>query len=194
MQQLIHTTKPATNSSAREVLDIIPPVMWFIRREMRAHRRGLSVPQLRALVKINSKPAVSLSEVAEHVEASLPTASRMIDALVKKGLLSRKGCSNDRRVVELALTTQGRAMLVSAWSATQAKIAEELANLTPAQHASINEAMEVFKNIFGSMGLSTANASLEADLEACPKLPRTAAANAPKKYSSRVVPHAKSGA
>src|SRR5580658_7623362 len=112
MQPLLETTKsPGIETCAREVLDTSPPISWFIRRQMRSHRGGLSMAQFRSLIRVNRPPAASLSAVAEHLGASLPTTSRIVQGLVDKGLLSRAGCRWDRRQITLELTAKGRGML-----------------------------------------------------------------------------------
>ena len=94
MQSLpLATNRHSAGDCATDLLDSVPPVIWFIRRQMRDHRHGLSLPQLRVLAKVHSQPTASLSAVAEHVGASLPTASRLVNGLVAKGLLARAGAT-----------------------------------------------------------------------------------------------------
>ena len=81
------------NTCAQEVLEAAPSLVWYIRLHMRKHREGLSVPQFRALVKVRDVPAVSLSSVADHLGASMPTASRIVGKLVQRGLLMRGNCA-----------------------------------------------------------------------------------------------------
>lgn len=143
----------SASRTARDILDLVPPIMWFIRREMRTHRRGLSVPQFRTLCMVNSQPHVSLSAVAEHLEASLPTASRIVAILVKKGFLERRGCSDDRRQMELMLTLEGRSVLEQGWAAVQTRIEKRIEELDESRLRSIRESLSLFKDIFGSLGL-----------------------------------------
>src|SRR5271168_1199175 len=76
MQSLsVASKKTSAMDCAWEMLDAGPPMMWHIRRVMREHRRGLSMPQFRAMVMIANRPCVSLSCVAEHLALSLPTTS-----------------------------------------------------------------------------------------------------------------------
>jgi DNA-binding MarR family transcriptional regulator len=149
MQLLPETIKTASvEECAREVLDGVPPVTWFIRRQMRSHRGGLSLAQFRSLVRVNRYPNASLSMVAEHLGASLPTASRIIAGLVDKKLLERHGCRWDRRQVSLDLTTKGREVLQVARKATQIGMERELANLTPQHRAAVVNAMQILRAVF----------------------------------------------
>lgn len=128
-------------------------MMWHIRRSMQGHRGGLSMPQFRAMVKISNEPSVSLSCVAEHLAFSLPTTSRIITGLVSKGFLKRQDNADDRRQMSLGITARGQSVLSEAWSAAQESMAEELKRYTPEQRATVVEAMQLVKGMFGSLGL-----------------------------------------
>jgi DNA-binding MarR family transcriptional regulator len=149
MQSLSETTKAADiEACAREVLESSPPIAWFIRRNMRSHRGGLSLAQFRSLIRVNRPPAASLSDVAEHLGASLPTTSRIVQGLVDKGLLSRAGCRWDRRQITLELTAKGRDMLQTARKATQESMQAELTKLTGPQRQSVIKVMRMLRELF----------------------------------------------
>lgn len=154
MQQLCKTTNShSLEAAAHELVSGVPPIIWFIREQMRPHRKGLSLPQFRALVYIDGHPDASLSDVADHCSASLPTTSRLIAGLVNKALVTRKGSSDDRRQLELVITRLGREMLDTAWGAVQKRVEEELRPLTDAQRKTIQDAMKTLQSIFGALPL-----------------------------------------
>jgi len=86
--------------------------------------------------------------VAEHLGASLPTASRLIGGLEGKGLVKRSGSKGDRRQVELVNTRQGGAVMDSARAATVAKMREEMAGLDDGQRELIVRAMRLLRGVF----------------------------------------------
>src|SRR5436853_281870 len=99
-------------TTAWEVLEVIPMVMRTVRSEMRLHRGpGLSVPHFRVLAYLGRNAGTSLSEVAEHVGLQLPSMSTLVDGLVTRGLVTRAPSAADRRRVTLTLTPSGRATL-----------------------------------------------------------------------------------
>src|SRR5437762_10959092 len=109
MQLLLPATKsaPTTQACAATLLEALPSVRWFIRRNMRRQRaKGLSVPQFRNLVLLRQYPAATLSLVAEHLGSTLPTASRIVTGLVGRSLIARKACRDDRRQIRLELTAK----------------------------------------------------------------------------------------
>jgi DNA-binding MarR family transcriptional regulator len=131
------------------MLDGLPPVMWFIRRNMREHRiGGLSVPQFRALCLLARFPTASLSHVAEHLGSSQPSASRLISGLVTRGLVKRNECAGDRRQVTLVLTARGKDVQAKSHRATQQRLAEAIAHLPEETQRAVIAAMEILLDVF----------------------------------------------
>lgn len=134
---------------AREMLEVVPMIMRAIRSQMRSHRmRDLSVPQFRTLAFLGRYQGASLSDLAEHIGLSRPSASKLIDGLVARGLVSRKGSSVDRRRVRLALTNRGRATLRAARAAAQADLANRMAALPSGEQATVGQAMRTLRSLF----------------------------------------------
>lgn len=133
------------------MLDGLPPVMWFIRRQMRRHReRGLSVPAFRALVLLSRYPTASLSAVAEHIGSTLPSASRLVSGLVDKKFVDRQISPADRRVASLGLTRRGQAVLAAAEVETQDEVAARLEGLTDGERGTVVAAMQLLRGTFGT--------------------------------------------
>lgn len=132
-----------------QVLFTVPMVMRTIRSEMR-HRRlaGLSVPQFRAMGFLYRRGGVSLSDVAEHMGLTLPTVSKMVDTLVRRGLVIRETSLDDRRCLILKLTEQGRSAHDVANRETQARLTEVMSDLTPIEREEVGRAMEYLRRIF----------------------------------------------
>lgn len=136
---------------ADAILDSLPSVMWFIRRNMRRHRSaGLSVPQFRTLGLLHRFPCLPLSAVAENLGSTLPTASRIISGLVQKGLVDRHDSSGDRRKLSLTLTLKGKTTLVTARQGTQEQVAEVVKTLSEAERKNVVVAMDKLKSLFSA--------------------------------------------
>jgi len=131
------------------LMDVVPPVMIHIRKEMRSHRAlGMSVPQLRVLIFLYRNEGASLSAVSEHIGLGLPSMSKMVDALVERKLVIRKSRSDDRRRVSLRLSAHGIDVLKQTRSKAEADLAEALKSLTPSQRDGIVEALTALGAIF----------------------------------------------
>jgi DNA-binding MarR family transcriptional regulator len=136
---------------AREVLDVVPAVMRFIRSEMRRHRAAdLSLPQFRALTFLSHQAGASLSQVAEHLGLTPPSTSNLIDGLVERQLLSRQSSPADRRRIALTLTTAGQAILETARHETQTRLAEVLDTLSARDTEAVVRAMQALRPVFAA--------------------------------------------
>ncbi|HEY5630051.1 MAG TPA: MarR family transcriptional regulator [Candidatus Limnocylindrales bacterium] len=121
----------AARSAAEAVLESVPPVMRAIRARMREGRaEGISVPQFRAMLFVRRHPGTDLSSVAEHLGASMPSASELVSRLVRDGLMLRTADPASRRRVQLSLSDEGDRQLSEARDRTLDWLAGRLAAST----------------------------------------------------------------
>ncbi len=150
--------KVAAERCAREVMETVPLVMRFIRKEMRRQCAPfLSVPQLRTLIFLSRCPGASLSAVADHLGVTHPTASAIVNRLVQGGLVNRTEHPEERRCVVLALTRTGTQRLRYVREAACSLVAGVLADRSPAELNKVVEGItlleKVFKKVVGQEGL-----------------------------------------
>src|SRR5215211_7933858 len=113
----------------------------FFRATRRARSRAtgpldgtrLSLAQYQLLEALRSTPRLPVSELAASAGVAPPTATRMLDALVRDGVAERTPCEQDRRVVHIALTPQGREAVQAAAERVAAGRARVRDQLTPAE-------------------------------------------------------------
>jgi DNA-binding MarR family transcriptional regulator len=72
---------------------------------------GLTPSQLSALVTIDQIGRARLCDVATAEGVSAPTATRIVGAIEKLGLVARTDDADDRRATRVAVTPAGRAAL-----------------------------------------------------------------------------------
>jgi DNA-binding MarR family transcriptional regulator len=113
----------------------------FFRATRRARARSagpldgtrLSLSQYQLLEALRVTPRLPVSELAASAGVAPPTATRMLDALVRDGLAVRTPCTDDRRVVHIALTDAGREAVAEAAERVAAGRARVRDQLTPAE-------------------------------------------------------------
>lgn len=138
-----------TRSTADQVLEVIPLVMRVIRKEFRSRRDpDLTLPEFRSLAFINRAPGCSLNEVAEHIGLEPPSASKLVDSLVRRGLVSRQEDSDDRRRIRLSILPKGKTSIDAAFEHTREFLAERLAHLSESQSHELLQAIETLKEAF----------------------------------------------
>jgi DNA-binding MarR family transcriptional regulator len=134
---------------AAMVLDAVPAVMRTIRCQMRGHTKPkLSVVQFRALSYLTRQPGAALSDVAEHIGMTLPSASKLVQAMLLRGYLSRKTSDGDRRKSVLTPTPAGLRLHRSARAATRKHLADLLNDVPLARRRAIVQAMGSLKEVF----------------------------------------------
>jgi MarR family transcriptional regulator for hemolysin len=137
------------DTCARELMDTSPQIMQAIRVEMRRGRGSdISIPQFRTLAFIQRNPDSSLSNLAEHLGLTLPSASKLVDGLVKQKLVIRRESKTDRRQLTLELTQNGLSIVNSARVGAQANLAKKLSGLSDADLKTVSQAMQLLRPIF----------------------------------------------
>jgi DNA-binding MarR family transcriptional regulator len=103
--------RPAVDQAAGRVLRVIPVMFKQMivkaREEMPDALCDLGETQFRIIHALNHG-SFTMGELADRMKVRTPTVSRMIDAMVARGLVDREPDSTDRRKVWLHLTAEGR--------------------------------------------------------------------------------------
>ncbi len=139
-------------ASARQVVESVPTIMRLIRSGVRKGG-SISLPQLRVLGFVSRNPGAGVSDVAAHLDVTNPTASALVDRLVKKGLLLRKEDPSERRRTLLTITSNGSEVLEEARNKAQTLVAQVLKSQTPEQLAKINEGLAILAEAAKGMSL-----------------------------------------
>ncbi|MEO1420961.1 MAG: MarR family transcriptional regulator [Pseudomonadota bacterium] len=90
---------------------------------------GLTAPQLLVIQAIEREGSPSTSALARSISVSQATMTRIIDRLVRAGLVLRRKSDSDKRVVNISLTELGHAKLDSAPEPLQAEFLKEFRKL-----------------------------------------------------------------
>jgi len=104
-------------------------------RAMRNHYRrvehacGVSGPYIWAMVEIAGNRGMSVAELAHRLAIHQSTASNMVEKLETSGLVDRSRDPDDRRVVQLRLTSLGRRTIKRAPAPQRGVLQEALMQL-----------------------------------------------------------------
>lgn len=97
----------------------------------------VTLTQYRALVILASRGHQSIATLADAVSVTPPTASRLCERLVRKGLVRRRVDRHDRRQVRVALTESGRTLIDTVTERRRQEIGELLATISPEVQQSV---------------------------------------------------------
>jgi DNA-binding MarR family transcriptional regulator len=113
-----------TYDIARMTLDIIPLVMRVMSGEMRSTDWAMNPGQMPVMGALIRRPH-TLKDLAERLSVSAPSMSATVSTLEARGWLTRERDAQDRRIVWIALTEEGR----RAYEASQQQVAHRIARL-----------------------------------------------------------------
>jgi DNA-binding MarR family transcriptional regulator len=89
----------------------------------------MSTPQLKALLLISEERGIRMRELSRRLGGSFSNATVLVDRLVDRGLVERLAKPEDRRVVLVRATKEGRRLieqLVTSWRTLSAPLLETL--------------------------------------------------------------------
>lgn len=89
-----------------ELVKSLRQLCFALEREVR-REAGLTQAQVLSLLNLNADEVVSCQEFSQRMDLSFSRGSRVIDALVRKGLISRTSSRSDRRCKRIKLTKKG---------------------------------------------------------------------------------------
>ncbi len=103
---------------------------------------GLTAPQLWALKTLLRLGPMPVGRLAAELAVHQSSLSLLVDRLEARSLVRRRRSSQDKRVVELLLTTRGRTLAAEAPEAAQGRLRHALDQLPAARVKEIRQAVE----------------------------------------------------
>ncbi len=103
----------------------------------------MSTPQFKALLLISEEEGIRMRELARKMGGSFSNATVLVDRLVERGLVERLAEPEDRRVVLVRVSEEGRFLieqLVTSWRAISTSILETLA---PEELDTVHDALRI---------------------------------------------------
>jgi DNA-binding MarR family transcriptional regulator len=151
----------AAAECAAQLIADVPGVMDALRASMRSNiGDALSVPQFRCLGFIARNPACSVSDVAAFLGVTMPTASAMVDRLVRAAHVVAVTSSADRRRTELRVNAPGKALLDRIRAGARRDMAAALGDADPAELAAVQQALTLLHRVFANDRVPEVGATL----------------------------------
>ena len=109
----------------------------------------VTLTQYRSLVILASRGPQGVAALAEAVAVTPPTASRLCERLVRKGLVRRRTDRRDRRQVRVGLTEAGRHLVDTVTERRRREIADLLASIPPQDQRPVAAALQQLAKVRG---------------------------------------------
>jgi len=136
---------------AQHVLHAVMLVMRTVAAEMRRVRSPIAPAQFGLLMKLSICPC-TMSDLARHQEVTLPTVSKSVDMLVRRGWVERWPSTWDRRQTMVRLSRGGRRVLAEAGKHAERQVARTLSRLSSSQRAELVDAMALLSKVLEEPG------------------------------------------
>jgi DNA-binding MarR family transcriptional regulator len=134
---------------ARTAVKIFPIMGRLMDSYMRVGEHHLSSVHFQVLTMVLSRPC-TVSELAERQSISAASMSKTVMVMEERGWLSRERDKNDRRVVRLAGTPEGRNVLRDVQKRSEEELTETFKHLSQEELTKIQEGMETLIRAFSN--------------------------------------------
>jgi DNA-binding MarR family transcriptional regulator len=111
---------------------------------------GLTGPQLWAIKIVAGSAPIKVSDLARRMYLHPATVVGILDRLELKELVRRTRSTEDRRVVEIDLTAQGRVVVGQAPEVAQGMLVKGLESLSKEKLSHVSESMREIVRILGA--------------------------------------------
>lgn len=102
-----------------------------LRQQVEAH--GISFSEFAVLEVLLHKGPLPIGDVGERVLLTSGSMTYVVDKLEERGLIQRRPCAEDRRIIYAELTEQGRALIEEAFAEHSSLIRRLTEELSPAE-------------------------------------------------------------
>jgi DNA-binding MarR family transcriptional regulator len=145
------TGRAADEAVVDAVLTASRTLVAVATRSLGAAAEDTTIAQYRALVVLASRGPQRVVDLARALEVTSPTAGRMCDRLVRKGLIRRHRARADRRAVLVSITAAGREVVDQATARRRTLIAGILSRLPAERQSAVAGALEEFAAAAGEV-------------------------------------------
>ncbi len=111
-----------------------------LRRQVEAH--GLSFTEFGVLEVLLHKGPLPIGEIGNRILLTSGSMTYVIDKLEQRGLIDRRACEEDRRIIYAELTEQGRTLIETVFSEHAALIRRLMQELRPAEKETVTNLLK----------------------------------------------------
>ncbi len=141
-----------------EIMDNIRRVFQVVNEQSKQVERetGLTGPQVWAIKVIAEEETIRVSDLAKKMYLHPTTVVGILDRLENRGLVSRSRSREDRRVVDVTLTVEGRKLVEHSPEVASNKITHGLESLDSAELAIIHRGLDRLTTILDAANIPPA--------------------------------------
>ena len=129
------TTAVASPGLVEQILDQLEPLIARQRKAIAEQGcfRTISSTQRHVLLLLDSEGPMTMSQIADQLDVSLPNVTGIVERMVDHGLVARIRSDDDRRIVSVAATDAGRQTVEEIDLVRRSQLAAVICRLTAEQ-------------------------------------------------------------
>lgn len=136
------TPKVSQDSIVDAVLSASRVLVAVAARSLGDVAEEVTLTQYRTLVMLASRGPQGLAALAEAIDVTPSTATRMCDRLVRKGLVQRRHERGDRRLIRLSLSRKGQMLVDAVTDRRRAEITDLLKAIPRDQQTALVDSLQ----------------------------------------------------
>lgn len=146
IEKEIHQSK-FRNEFQKAAINLVFTYNWLNERtKMIFDRHDITSQQFNILRILRGAGApLSTLQIRERMLDRMSDTSRIVDRLVRKGLLKKNICKSDRRLVDIVITEKGKKLL-GLLDQCSGEMDSILQNLSPADAKTLNELLDKLRS------------------------------------------------
>lgn len=145
------------NNNNNKMINRLVLLIFSAGRLIRKQSRGgknrpdlFSVLRLETLHYVAEKGNPLMREVADYFCITSPSATSLINPLVKSGALKRMADKNDRRIIHLSITSKGRKILEKGFNKINSRMRKILIKLSVKEQENFIKILEKLSKIYSN--------------------------------------------
>ena len=112
----------------------------------------VTLPQFRTLVVLAARGSQRSIDIADELQVNPSTGTRMLDRLIRKGLVRRVRSASDRRVVRVRLPPAGRDVVEQVMDRRRTELERLVAETAELWRPEVTAALTAFARAAGEVG------------------------------------------
>lgn len=147
------------NKDIDEILDGIFTIFPLFRKKIQKigedmlKDKGISKAHIQLMKSLKSEGACTMTDLGKRLSVSKPNITALVDRLVELDAVKRVFIENDRRIIYIELTDQGKELLDAHIEAMKATLAKSMQNFSNHDLVLFKEAMDNMKMFINKMDL-----------------------------------------
>ncbi len=133
------------NDNTNQLAEAMFQVFRLMKDEMSFAKNvtHLSILQIHTLIFLSINKEVTMSDIAEYFHVELPSATSLLNKLCDQKLVRRSADENDRRLVKISLTNEGKTLLKLVMKERKIKLEKILSYLSPKERTDLLNILKI---------------------------------------------------